>query len=162
MASKYAGVIDKLPRMLSTEPDYQGRVNLVKNVLAVDFPTAAAQTAEYVKLRAEEAELDEQLSAVHLRKNALEQLITDQFEAEGMSMMKLETGQSVSVQVEPYAQVTDREALRTWAISNGLERSLALPWQTVNALTKERLLAGDSEPDGAQAHARAKIVLRKG
>lgn len=165
MASKYSGVIDHLPKMLSTEPAYQEKVNQAKTQILSAFEaqcTTPNLASEWVSLRAEEDLLEEQASTLRLRRVAIEQLLTDQMESEGLSSLRLATGQSVSVQVEPYAQVIDKDALREWAIVNKLERSLSLPWMTVNALTKERLLAGESEPDGVQASARTKLVLRKG
>jgi hypothetical protein len=162
MASKYAGVIDQLPKMLNTEPAYQEKVNAVKLNLAGEFASASALASEYVMLRGEEDQLDEQLSSLHLRMAAIEQMTTEQFEAEGATSMKLVSGHSLSVQVEPYTRVVDKDATRLWAIANGLERSLALPWQTLNAISKERLLAGEPGPDGTELSARTKLVLRKG
>jgi hypothetical protein len=76
--------------------------------------------------------------------------------------MKLDDGASVRVQYEPHATVVDREANRKWAIANGLENLLSLPWQTVNALTKESLLKGEPEPDGISVTSYPKIVYTKG
>jgi hypothetical protein len=92
---------------------------------------------------------------------SVKDLCVTQFEMEGTSLMRLDTGESVAVQYEPYAKVKDRDALRAWAMQSGLERSLMLPWQTLNALTKERLLKGEPEPAGVEAYASTKLVLRK-
>lgn len=164
MASKYAAVIDKLPKSFNTDstPGYQDKVNDEKKRLIVDTePSAAGLAAMYVAVRAEEDDLDEQLSAVHLRKTAIEQMLADQFEAEGTTSMRLASGHSVSVQLEPYTRVVDKDANRLWAIEQGLERQLTLPWQTLNSLAKERLLAGEEPPAGTELSARTKLVLRK-
>lgn len=43
----------------------------------------------------------------------------------------------------------------------GLERKMQLLWQTMNAIAKERLLAGASAPDGVVMHRRTSVKLRK-
>jgi hypothetical protein len=162
---KYSGVIDRLPRQLGTDPSYQEKVNAVKEAMRSEpgFKLHASHLAKsYAKIRLEKEDIEEDLSEVNLRLTAVSQLLTDQYEVESTSTVKLEDGTSVGVQLEPNAQVQDRDALRKWAIESGLERSLQLPWQTTNALTKERLLQGLPEPDGVLAHVRAKIVFKRG
>ena len=162
MASKYAKVIDRLPRLLNTEPAYQEKVNAVKVELLKELPRhAIALATHYAALRAAKDAVEEQLSDVNLQLEAISQLLVDQYESEGGTSVKLHDGHTVSVQYEPYAQVVDREPFRLWCVANDLEKALTLPWQTTNAITKERLLAGLAEPDGIKAHARTKIVLRK-
>lgn len=165
---KYAAVIDKLPRLLGTEPAYQEKVNVVKAEIVKELatplgpPVGSDFAYRYTELRAQKEEIEEQLSAINLQIEAINQLIVDQFESEGVSSVRLSTGASVSVQYEPSAQVVDKEAFRLWCLAQGLERSMVLPWMTTNAITKERLLAGDPEPEGVKAHAKTKLVLRKG
>lgn len=163
MASKYAKILPNLPKMVGSagdEPGYQDKVNQVKATYAADYPMAQL-AIDYVNLRSQEDELNEQLKEIRLRKAAVEQMLLDKMEDNGLDSMRLATGQSVSAQPEPYAQVVDRDALLSWVKANGLERSLTLPWQTVNSLTKERLMNGDSEPDGVTVFNKAKLVLRK-
>lgn len=163
---KYAHIIDKLPRFLGTEPKYQEKVEAVKQAIVKEAKDAGSAvhaiglSQDYERLRAEIDALEQQLSDSNLQLEAVSQLLVDHFEIEGVQSLRLEDGKSVGVQYEPYAQVKDREAFRLWCISMGLEKSMMLPWQTTNALTKERLLAGESEPDGVTAHAKTKIVLR--
>jgi hypothetical protein len=68
----------------------------------------------------------------------------------------------VGLQFEPYAVVKDKDAARLWAMANGFERTLQMPWQTLNAEVKERLLNGLAEPDGVVAHSKPKLVRRRG
>jgi hypothetical protein len=164
MGGKYSGVIGNLPRELGTEPSYQTKVNAVKTAIRnePDFKLhASALARRYLAIRREKDEIKDQLSEVDLRLTAVTQLLADQYEVEGTTSVKLEDDSSVSVQLEPHASVFDRDALRAWAIEQGLERSLALPPMTVIALTKERLLQGLSEPDGVKAAVRSKIVYRR-
>ena len=192
---KYAGIIDKLPRLLKEEPARQDQLNAVKTsilssgedgvtweeieshlaiirheyAIIADMLLRSAGSRRYASvfarvhrwLRMVKSIFEEQEKDIQLLLDANNQLLFDQYEVEGTSTIKLSTGDSVRVQVEPYSKVMDRDALRVWAMRNGLERSLALPWQTTNAITKERLVNGRPEPDGVVAHATYKIVWTK-
>jgi aconitase B len=162
MAGKYAGVIDKLPRVLSTTPDYQQRVNAVKAELLPVYQHASAWARQYAELRASKKEAEEVVSGINLQIEAVSQLLIDQYEAEGFTKLTLADGSSVRVQIEPYAQVKDKEAFRLWCIANGYERSMALPWQSTNSIVKEALLAGNPEPTGVEAVAHTKVMMMKG
>lgn len=162
---KYASVIDGLPRMLGApgaEPTYQERVEARKReLLDGGLPRQAAALArEYALLREERERLEAEASALNLRLEAVSQLMADQFEAEGTAALTLDGGRRVSVYLEPYAQVTDREAFRRWCMEDpDLVRAMALPWQTTNAMTKAMLLRGDPEPPGVTCFAKTKIRL---
>ena len=171
---KYTSIIDRLPRMEAPDPAYQERVQAVKDILltAEGFETtAAALTKEYAGLRREKDKAEEIVSEINLRLEAVSQLLITQFDSEGISKMDLAPvtvegvailRPSVSVQLEPYAQVMDKEVFRQWCIAQKLETQMVLPWATTNSLVKARLLEGDPEPDGVIATSRAKIVFRKG
>lgn len=133
-------------------------------LLAVGSKRYASEfTRVYRDLRHVKDMLEGHVSNINLLIEAHAQLLADQFEAEGVTSLKLDdTGESVRVQYEPQAKVVDRDAFREWCIKEGFERSLMLPWQTTNMVTKQRLLNGESEPDGVTAEARAKFVLTKG
>lgn len=159
MAGKYAGVIGTLPRTFTTDPKHQELVEAEKAQLGTAH--SPAELAEYYRqLRAEKKELDEQASALQVRLDAVAQVLADVYEHQGISSLRLTDGGSVSVQEEPYARVTDKEAFRAWCVANGLEHSLVLPWQTTNGLVKERLLEGAPEPDGVEVFAIKKLVMR--
>ena len=113
----------------------------------------------YAELRKINDILDFWKSSIGLLIEAYTALMVEQFEIEGISGVKLENGQPVNTYSEPYAQVTDKEAFRLWCIKQGLETQLALPWQTTNALTKARLLEGESEPDGVTCFSKTKVRL---
>jgi hypothetical protein len=188
MASKYAHVLNKLERLRGEEPAYQDKVNAVKSEIVndPDFQMHASTLAVlYAKARKgdgsndeytqeakdEEAEelirrlgkegIEDLLYQCNLRITAIEQLMVDQFENEDVTSLKLDTGQSVGVQMEVYAQVQDREKYRQWCIEEGLENLMTVPWATTNSETKDRLLKGLPEPDGVKAFAKPKFILRK-
>lgn len=196
MASKYAGIIDKLPRDFGQEPDFQEKVDAIKkqileapagNMLDSDvledlvMEVTALQSVIndmlikgvaghrnapniarlYTDVRKLKNAFSSQEKTTNVLVEAYEQLLVEQYEVEGLSSLKLEDGASVRVQYEPHGKVIDKEANRKWAQENGLENLLCLPWQTVNALTKEALLAGEKEPAGVEATSRPKAVYTK-
>jgi len=103
--------------------------------------------------------------------------------------LRLANGDTIRVRKEPYGQVTDKEAFRRWCVAppdacmdcgegeaapghdvsvdgahpfhpgGGMERQLQLWPSTMNAVVKERLIAGDPLPDGTTAWAKTKIVF---
>lgn len=161
---KYADVIDKLPKLLGTEPTYQAKVNFVKELIEQETGFqryASALALRYNVVRAEKEELEEQLSQINLRLEAISQLMINQYEVEATSRIVLTDGYSISTQPEPHAVVEDKEVFRVWCIDMGLGNELMLPWPKTNSITKERLLNGDPEPAGVRAYTRTKIVRRK-
>lgn len=164
MAGKYAKVIDALPRLLGDNPDYQQKVQAVKDAMTAeqDFKMHATWLAQiYADIRDEKEEAETAMSAINLRLEAVKQLMADQFENEGVSALHTDSGRRISIYLEPYAQVVDREAFRVWCEADpDLRRKMALPWQSTNSLTKARLLEGEPEPPGVTIW--AKTVVRMG
>lgn len=121
---------------------------------------------EYAKayrlMRLVDDAINEAQSEVNLIKAAYEKLIDKYYEVEGVTSLRLDTGESVSVQYEPHLKVTNPNVFRKWCIEAGLEEKLQLPWQSGNSLAKERLLEGLPEPDGTELRSKPKFVLRKG
>ncbi len=165
MKGKYTEVVKTLPKLPAIDAGFQEKVVARKRELIENDPlkmrSAAALASEYRRLRDAKDEVEKVESRLNLEIEAISQLLVEQYEADGTSSIALATGGSVSTQLEPYAQVTDRDVVREWAVKEGLERQLALPWQTANALVKDRLLKGEPEPPGMKAYVRTKIVLRR-
>ena len=161
---KYVGVAEHLPRTFGVEPTYQDKIDLVKAELmkepALDSSNALAR--EYAGLRDEKDRVQAQLSETELRLKAVEQLLVDKFEADSITSLRTLEGFAISTHLEPRAQVVDKEAFRLWCIANGLERSLQLWPSTMNSLAKERLLAGEPEPDGVQLSSYTVVKLMRG
>lgn len=165
---KYAGVMHKLTGKAPPEDvAYQGLVDLAKTAIIGKFqdddvPLSGARLADvYAQKRRVVDALKHQLSQEQLELEAITQLMTTQFEEEGMTRVVLHDGASVGVREEPHATVVDKIALRKWAIKHKLENELTLPWPTVNSLSKELLLAGQPEPDGVKLYPRTVVELRK-
>lgn len=117
----------------------------------------------YRDIRKVKNAMDEQEKTLNIIKAAYEQVLVDQYEAEGMTNLSLDDyiGGAVRYELQPHGAVKDKDANREWAMKSGLERSLSLPWQTINALTKQALLDGLDPPDGVEVTARVKVVYTK-
>jgi phage host-nuclease inhibitor protein Gam len=163
------GKYDKVNKRLDKyqEPkSQQDRLDDEKLRLAKEYnlhnPKASDLVALYVNARKNKDALEEELKAVNMEVEALTQMVIAAYEVEGVDSMRMpDLGFSVWQQDEPYVSTTDRDALLDWVKTEGLERSLQLPWQTLNAITKERLLNGEPEPPGTKTWLRQKLVMRK-
>jgi hypothetical protein len=143
------------------ETTYQTEVNAIKTTISQTV-SEADLAKEIVGIRAEKAAAKEALDEINLRLTAYEQILTDQFEAAGITQVRLESGETISTQIKPYARVADKRAFRQWCVTNGLEDALVLPWTTTNALVTDRLVEGLPEPDGIDTYKQTTVVLRRG
>ena len=155
-----------LPRILTTEPKHQVKVEKMKALIIADIrdetqmpPTAARLAQEWADLRAAMDDLDDQKSAIQVQIDAYAQLLINQYEAEGIDKLHLESGDAPRLQYEPYAQVEDGAKFFEWCVKNGYKNSLQLPWQTRNKIVKDLLMEGE-EPDGVKIYNHPKIVKR--
>ena len=159
---KYAAVIDALPRILGENPDYQQKVQAVKDAMVIDddFVLRASWLVhEYAALRDEKALAEVVVKEVNLRLEAVSQLMFDQFEAEGISSMNVD-GRPIAARLVPYASVADREAFRLWCLADpDLARKMQLPWQTINKIASDMLLAGEALPPGVTVFAKQRFTL---
>jgi len=169
---KYADVVKGLPP-LPTEAGHQEKVEKAKAAVTVRDAPGLAQ--EYVRLRARKEEQDAIASAIHVELAAVEQLMWGAYEDAQLSSVKLKDGSAVDVRPEPYASVKDAALLRAWVDTTPLAASLALPWATLNADVKARLLdaserlkAGITDPPGTiivppgvTVYVKTQTVLRK-
>lgn len=162
---KWDKIIKRLGlQRLGEEPRYQEKVNALKEKMIQDMGPDLSAThvaALYLVTRDEKDALKEQLSEVDLRLTTLEQLITERFETEDVTNIRLTSGALINVQNEPYAAVEDRDLNRRWAIDSGLERSLMLPWMTLNSHVKELLSLGEPIPPGVKLWVRTTVRLTR-
>lgn len=157
---KYRQKIAGLPIFRDENPKHVQLVEIQKQAIMRGNPDlgvppipmqAAALADEYALLRRERDEKKDELSDINLRLSAVAELMESQFEAEGVTSLTLGDGSVIRVDVEPYAVVRDHDKLRAWAKANDMERSLQLPWTTVNAMLKQFVLQGEPPPDGVEA-----------
>ena len=137
---KYSEVIGDLPRFKLENPAYQDKVNAKKKEIVEEMGVAFGVSAivqAYARARTEKDEHEAREKEINLELEALSQLVVDRYEIEGLSSMKLDTGETVRVQYEPYAVVKDKDEARKWAIANGFERSLQMPMVARNSATSQ-------------------------
>ena len=155
---KYDEVNRRLTKFEDDDLGHQARVEEVKRT--IDDRASGSLARAWKELRGKKSALEEKLSGVELALTAYGQLIENAYEEDGITSLKFKEGGSVALEFVPHATVLDREEFRRWCIEEDLTNSLVLPFQTLNALTKERLLDGQNEPPGVKAFVRTKFVLR--
>jgi hypothetical protein len=189
MAGKYAKVVKKLPKFQGKDAQDQRIAALAQAITQEpDFlRQASALAASYTKLRAMRILLDHVESSLELRTKAIEQLALDQFENEATLAIRLDEGvvlfeeamadlvdeimavrstdlklnlsPTVYYQSEPYAVVEDKDKFRKWCVENELGEQLQLWPTTTQSIVKQRLLAGDTLPDGVTATNKPKLTF---
>lgn len=143
------------------ESAWQTEVTATKREILDVSPTDADLAKQLLQLREEKDSLKKSLSALNINIGAYEQLIADRFESSGITQVRLDTGETISTQIKPYARIADRAAFRAWCVANGLEDALQLPWQTTNALVADRLIEGLDEPAGIDTYKQITVVVRR-
>ena len=144
------------------ESAYQTEVTAAKREILDQNLGESDLAKEIVAVRVEKHSAKKVLDEINLRLTAYEQILTNKFEEAGITQVRLETGETISTQIKPYARISDRDKFRTWRVENGYENSLVLPWQTTNSLVSDRLVEGLPEPDGIDTYKQTTVVLRKG
>lgn len=185
-AGKYAHIITDLKPLPVADPSYQEKVDAAKRAITNRDPFRLA--ARYAALRRgtgpeltkEESDalvarlgkegIKALASKCELLVKAHEQLLDASQAAKepgwgtfGVkeNAIRLPSGETIRIQKEPYGKVVDAEAFRLWCIANGYETKLHLAYMTMNAIVKERLLAGEAEPDGTEAFSYTEVQYVK-
>lgn len=156
MASKYAKLLKDVPRLRPDDEKYQDRVDERKR--EITERTCAQLTARYRQLRLEKDRLEAKEKELNLTLEAVTQMLTDAFETEDITKLTLvdenHDEYTVSIYPTPYASLDKREDERKkfmeWVKKQELEGRLSLPWQTLNSIVKERLVAGQPMPPGVK------------
>lgn len=168
---KYDKVIGGLPKDEPEDSKYQEKIQEAKDKLVsmtTFTPEVLAQM--YFDSRTEHDRIEQERYENQIIVTALEQMLIESSNNDepgwGMygakpNQIKLRNGASIFVYVEPKGKVVDREAFRLWCINNGLAERLMLWPSQMNAIVKEKLLAGETAPEGTQAVVVDKITLRR-
>lgn len=154
-----------LPRIISTEPEKQTRVDIKKREFLKNLavpPKAAIFAAAYAEIRRAKDKLKAELKVLEIEVEAIKQLLIDQYDAEDMVSLKLGNGDAVRIQSEPYLVVENPPRFREWCVKDGLEKSLQLPWSTANSMVKALLLKGKPEPEGTHSFMLTKAIFSPG
>lgn len=156
---KWEGLKGNLPKWQGDDIDYIQKVQGVKTVLSEKSNKELTEILFTTKSQIEE--LKEQLSDANLTYDASQRLLAERFEADGTTSIKNELG-TFYIQDEPYSQVVDKEAINIWIIQNGMDELRQPPWQTLNAIVKQRLENGEPVPPGVDVYMKTKVVMRRG
>lgn len=168
---KYDAVVKELAPRPPDDPSRQERLETIKKLLLVqnNGDLSANDLADsYALARRRLAEIETAAYNIGLVIEALTQMLcaSQDAGAEGWGQygvadnaIRLPDGSTIRHQREPYGKVTDKEAFRKWCIANGYENQLQLWPTTMNAITKERLVKGEPEPDGVTAYSYSKLVF---
>ncbi len=156
---KYTNVLVGLEAEVRGDESFRERVDELKKKL--DASSSAELANAYGDLRLSKENLEKEEKDLNLRIAAVEEVMWSKFEDERITSLKLVNGRTVRIEPSPVASVIDHEALQQWVRDQGLQRLLKLPWQTLNSISKERLLAGEMPPAGVTVKARTKTVYSK-
>ena len=159
-------------------------LTLLKRSCAGDVKSSTLAQA-YADVRGVKDQLNDWLASAQLLLDAYEQLMIGQMEEEGVTSLNLESGAGVSTYGEPCGVVVDKELFRRWCATpadrcalcgepiddhstdhasvpgGGLEQALQLWPSSMNAIAKERTLAGEPPPPGVEVYAKTAVRLRK-
>lgn len=156
---KYDALKGKLPQF-QQESSFQAKVDEMK----AQFVGLAATdlVREYKLARQQKQDHEEQIADLNVGLEAISQLLVDQMEAGGLMKFSLASGETCFQQTEPYSSIQDQQALLAWIKKQRLQSLLTLQWQTMNALNKERLIAGKPPLPGTQVFLKTSIRLKNG
>lgn len=158
--------------LLNGKPKYveeattQAKIDAIKDTILTRAPRELAQG--YVDARRAKDRVDEELKKMALICTAYEQLLAESQERGGDgwgeygakdNALRLSSGDLIRIQREPYIYVKDKEAYRLWCIANGYVRDLHMWPSKTAAIGKERLKAGQEEPDGCTIHSKPKVFF---
>jgi hypothetical protein len=158
--SKYSEILRDVEQTFGVEPDYQAKVDLVKQSILTNTPrTSSALLQKYFEARNDRDRVQIALYDANLRLEAVQQLLIRQMEADNISSIRLAAGLGVSTWNEPLAQVRDPEAFRLWCLEQGLERKMTLHPSSIQSLVRKRLEAAEEEPPGIVIYSKPVIRL---
>lgn len=176
---KWGHLVGILPKLETETPERMEKIDALRKDITEEYktehggqlPPTAHLVDQYLAIRDAKDIKKQELSDLELELDTLKRMIEQRYEEEGISNLHTSDGASVGMHYEPHAQVEDNDKLREWAIKNGMERLLTLPWSTVNAEVKAALDSGtatyDGEklvggPDGVNAYMITKFQKRGG
>jgi len=163
---KYTKLRGVLPAF-QEESSYQDKVNDEKKLLLAHAENMEdANINRFASLygagKAAKDALEEQISAINIRLEALSQLLVEAMENQGADKIQLSTGATVYIQDTPYPQVKDREALMAWINKNKMALLLSVNYQTLKGMTNDMLVAGKKPPEGVEVFLKTQARLRNG
>lgn len=156
---KWAAQEGSLPAF-EQEPEYQIRVQVVKDLLVEIEPPILVQ--KFAEARAQKQELEAQIKDLNVSLEAYSQLLCEKLDAQGLQKIQLDGGITCYTQVEPYSSVSDRAALVDFFRKKRLFNLLSVAWQTINSMNKERLQDGEPPLPGTSVYLKTSARVRGG
>lgn len=154
---KYTHLRGQLPAF-ELEPVFQQKVTDAKT--AYQALSVADLAREFGMQRKEKDAHEEAIKVINVELEALSQLIVEDLEAGDLQKVQIASGATVYTQVEPYSSVENKEALFAYIKKAKMQALLTLPWQTLNALNKERLIGGKPVLPGSRCFLKTSARLR--
>lgn len=156
---KWSYLKNKLPPLPDPDPKHADLVEAAKGRLSGrslnDYLT------RYVQLRNLKQENEAARAVLQIEIDAVEDYIKEIFEREDVHKMTLETGETISTVPEPHAVTIDPDLMLKWVKEVGLEKSLQLPWQTLNSQLKQLLEHGKDVMPGVKPYIRTTVRFRR-
>lgn len=100
--------------------------------------------------RREKKKAEAEVSSCSATMEALSQLLVENLEAEEIQKIKLDSGETVYLQDEPYATITDRPSVIEWLKKHKMGALLTVHFKTYNSIIKERIENGEEIPPGTK------------
>lgn len=161
---KYDALVGRLPKLPvelapDTDQNRQYEVEQAKKLFVERSP--AALVTQYAGIRKECDEMDERARELGIRREAIEQLLVEVYEGEGITNLNVKGVGALRTQYAPYTRVVDKEQLHAWCLEQGFGPQMALPWMTLNSTVSEILLSGEDAPPGVDVYIKPKLVLTR-
>lgn len=153
---KYDKLKGKLPAF-QLETSFQQKVDEAKS--QYQFLEAPELARMFKQEKLNKKNLEEKVSLVNVEIEALSQLLVQNFEENGLQKITLEDGKTCYMQIEPYSSVSDQSILLAEIKKQKMQALLTLAWGTINAINKERLLAGKPPLPGTKVFLKTSIRL---
>lgn len=175
---KWAALKEKLPSLpvelkYADEggKEYADKVNAIKAQLAAreNLNTLEALGGLYDELRAVKDQIEECLSGYVLELEAINQLLIDRMQDQGLSSLKLKVGGQFIITDKPQVSTEDKSKVREWFKANGLEEMLSVHPSTLGAFVSGILedpidsATGEPKPipEGIKVYMRTSLSRRK-
>ena len=170
LMGKYTKLRGVVPAFVE-ESSYQEKVNAEKQeILGVTEGGEGANVnrlaAFFASNKAAKDALEEQVSVINVRLEALSQLLCESLEEQSMEKVTLSSGATGYIQDTPYPSVKDRVALYEWGEKEFGKKAwremLTMNYNTLKAITSERLVGGKPAPAGVEVFLKTQFRLRGG
>lgn len=155
---KWRKLRGKLPAFVKQENGWSEKVDAAKEQYAA---LELAELGREFKLQtAKKKEHEAAVRVQNVELEAISLLLLERMEGSGAELVQLASGGTVYINDEPCATVEDRKKVMAWIKANKAAYLLAIQYQTLNALSKERIAAGKPPLPGVKLFIKTTARLR--